>query len=97
MNKLFTYSAIFPIALIIFICIFFIPSFVAFYSNQGIEVNLSFLKPANISDLFLYNYEYDWPTPGYFSITSEFGYRKSPTTGASSYHGGIDIGAPERK
>ena len=31
---------------------------------------------------------------GYNSITSYYGYRKSPISGASSFHGGIDIGAP---
>lgn len=36
-----------------------------------------------------------WPTPGYTKINSYFGKRISPTAGASSYHKGIDIGAPE--
>ena len=36
-----------------------------------------------------------WPIPGYTTITSYFGRRNSPTQGASSYHKGIDIGAPE--
>ena len=31
---------------------------------------------------------------GYTTITSKFGYRTAPTSGASSYHGGIDIAAP---
>ena len=31
---------------------------------------------------------------GYNTITSDFGYRTAPTSGASSYHGGIDIAAP---
>ena len=31
---------------------------------------------------------------GYNTITSKFGYRNAPTSGASSYHGGIDIAAP---
>lgn len=31
---------------------------------------------------------------GYTTITSNFGYRTAPTSGASSYHGGIDIAAP---
>ena len=31
---------------------------------------------------------------GYTKITSYYGYRKAPTGGASSFHGGIDIGAP---
>jgi len=39
--------------------------------------------------------EYVWPSPGYTAITSYFGRRTSPTAGASSYHKGIDIGAPE--
>ena len=36
-----------------------------------------------------------WPIPGYTTITSQFGYRNAPTTGASTYHTGIDIGAPQ--
>ena len=32
---------------------------------------------------------------GYSTITSYFGKRVSPTAGASNYHKGIDIGAPE--
>ncbi len=40
---------------------------------------------------FIYKSEYYWPTPGYNGISSKFGYRKSPTKGASSYHKGIDI------
>ena len=41
------------------------------------------------------NSEFFWPVPGYHRITSPFGKRTSPTTGASSYHSGIDIGVPE--
>ncbi len=36
-----------------------------------------------------------WPTLNYKTITCPFGPRKSPTTGASTFHTGIDIGAPE--
>ena len=32
---------------------------------------------------------------GYTYITSPFGYRDLPTAGATSYHAGVDIGAPE--
>jgi murein DD-endopeptidase MepM/ murein hydrolase activator NlpD len=32
---------------------------------------------------------------GWYVLTSSFGYRESPTTGASSYHQGIDMGADE--
>jgi murein DD-endopeptidase MepM/ murein hydrolase activator NlpD len=37
-------------------------------------------------DLFI------WPIPGY--ITSNYGYRKSPFTGARQFHSGLDIGSP---
>jgi murein DD-endopeptidase MepM/ murein hydrolase activator NlpD len=35
-----------------------------------------------------------WPVPASGRITSTFGNRESPTAGASTYHKGIDIGAP---
>lgn len=35
-----------------------------------------------------------WPIPASSRITSYFGYRKAPTQGASTYHKGIDVGAP---
>ncbi len=35
-----------------------------------------------------------WPLPSSGRITSGFGYRSQPTEGASTYHKGIDIGAP---
>lgn len=38
--------------------------------------------------------KYMWPLPSSSRITSYFGYRPQPTAGASSYHQGIDIGAP---
>ena len=34
-----------------------------------------------------------WPVPSCTLITSRFGYRVAPTTGASTYHGGLDLGA----
>ncbi len=39
--------------------------------------------------------DYPWPLPGYHTISSPFGFRISPVTGASSFHSGIDIPAPE--
>lgn len=35
-----------------------------------------------------------WPLPGYSRISSPFGYRNSPTAGATSFHGGVDLPAP---
>lgn len=34
-----------------------------------------------------------WPCPSSHTVSSSFGYRQSPTAGASSYHQGIDISA----
>ncbi|MDO5556796.1 MAG: hypothetical protein Q4G05_00925 [Clostridia bacterium] len=39
--------------------------------------------------------EFAWPVPNCNTISSFFGKRVSPTTGASSYHKGIDIAARE--
>ena len=35
-----------------------------------------------------------WPVPSSYYVSSEFGPREQPTTGASTYHQGIDIAAP---
>lgn len=35
-----------------------------------------------------------WPVPGYTGITSEFGMRVHPITGAYKLHTGVDVGAP---
>lgn len=37
---------------------------------------------------------FTWPVPGYYTITSPFGYRTSPILGGGEFHKGIDIGAP---
>lgn len=34
-----------------------------------------------------------WPVPGFYRITSQFGYRIHPITGNKSMHNGIDIGS----
>lgn len=79
----------------IFIPIFFIPSF-SLNSNQISNSTETILnKEEKISYKFEINKNgFVWPTPGYTRINSYFGRRSSPTRGASSFHLGIDIGAP---
>ena len=99
LNKLFTYSAIFPVIFISFISIFFIPTIVNYYSNQAtdeIQFEFKFFKLSSHSNLSNNEYDLLWPTSGYKTITSKFGYGNAPARGASKYHGGIDIAAPER-
>lgn len=85
--KPFYYIFLVLIILIIFISCFFTPiisegTYAEYYSNiiENMEISQS---------------GFVWPTPGYTKINSYFGKRISPTEGASSYHKGIDIGAPE--
>lgn len=83
--KILIYLIIF---IIFFISTFFIPIFpdafnsYSYSASDNIQIDISFSG-------------YAWPSPGYTRINSYFGYRTSPTTGASSYHSGLDIGAPE--
>ena len=77
-----SYKILFSFILIFIILIpcFFIPIF----SNDS---------PNN------FNYEisslgFCWPTPSCHRITSKFGYRNIVVYGATSFHSGIDIGAP---
>ncbi len=71
----------------IFISIFFVP---IIQSNTIISNNSSDKEFIGFNpDGFL------WPLPGYTSISSPFGPRKSPTGSGSGFHHGVDIPAPE--
>lgn len=69
----------------IFISIFFIPIIQSdnFYNSSNKEI-IDFNPDGFV-----------WPIPGYTNISSYFGKRTAPTSGASSYHYGTDIPAPE--
>ncbi len=56
-------------------------------TGSGGLASVTQTENTNIGDII-------WPLPGYGNITSYFGYRTSPTAGASSNHKGIDISAP---
>lgn len=86
MRRLFFLSFLLPVILTLFISIFIIPA--VYSQSYAIKYN------NNIVNL-TQKQVYIWPVPGYNTITSNFGYRVSPTSGASIYHGGIDIGASQ--
>ena len=69
----------------IIISIFFIPNF---YCQELLEKYESL-------EITISSSGFAWPIPGYTRITSPYGKRVSPTAGASNFHKGIDIGAPE--
>ncbi len=80
-------------SLIILLTIF---SSIILYSNKKSNLlnnssdNATLFFPSDDSNSFF------WPLPGYNKITSYFGKRISPTTGASTNHSGIDIASPEK-
>ena len=79
------YIIIILIFLILFITCFFTPV-ISDYGNIDKEI---------FEQITISKSGFAWPIPGYNTITSNFGRRKSPTAGASSFHKGLDIGAPE--
>ena len=80
----------------IFVPAFFIPTFSSNFnqlSNSPTTTNIN-NKNENYYKFEINSKGFVWPTPGYTRINSYFGRRSSPTRGASSFHLGIDIGAP---
>lgn len=74
------------ILIIVLSCLFTYP----ILSGGYLPLNSSFLDAITISSS-----GFAWPTPGYTKINSYFGKRTSPTVGATNYHKGIDIAAPQ--
>lgn len=78
------YAIMFPIIVSFLVAIIIIPilysgNYEIVYANSTVYLNSGYI----------------WPTPGYTRISSPFGRRNSPTSGASSYHQGIDIAAKQ--
>lgn len=80
-NKIFNLFIYLLIFFTLFICIFF---FSEYSNNTQIHI-IDYIENGNIL----------WPAPGIYKINSYYGKRSAPTSGASSYHKGVDIAAPE--
>lgn len=83
MSKLVSYSFIFIIVFAIILS--FLGSSELNYTEYGIDENAILTNESG----------FIWPIPNFYTISSYFGPRKSPTVSASSYHKGIDIPAKE--
>lgn len=79
------FNSFFKLTLIYLIIIFISVLFVSF----------SIFQVSILTSNTLETGDYIWPLPGNTYISSYFGHRVSPTSGASSYHSGIDIPASE--
>ena len=73
----------------LFILVFFVSCIATFVVNSNAYFTTS------PTDYYFSNENYFWPLPNNYTISSPFGLRISPTTGASTYHSGIDIPAPK--
>lgn len=88
-NSLNSFSPL--IILITFVLIFCLCLFIPVLSQYGYIASYS---PNSSNTITIDFANCTWPTPGYTTITSNFGYRNSPFTGKTVYHSGLDIGAP---
>lgn len=88
-NNFFKYGYLFFFIMLIFITICICVFTPILSTNSSIQLITNSNKIYNITD------EFAWPIPTSSYISSYFGYRTSPTWGASTYHSGIDIPASE--
>ena len=86
-----TFITIFISIIFITFCFSSVLTTLSYSNNEIILSEGSILLPDNI---YFSSSKFLWPTPGFTTITSYFGYRNAPTQGASTYHSGIDIAAP---
>lgn len=87
-QRLFAKICFIFILFLIFISIFFIPIIQCNDINQDVN-------NGEIINLDPNKYGFIWPIPGYTKISSPYGKRQAPTGGASSFHYGCDIPAPQ--
>ena len=85
------FKPLYCIIILVFIMIIFISClFIPTLANSNLQIK------TNQGKIVISSSGFAWPIPGYTTISSYYGKRKSPTAGATSFHKGIDIGAPER-
>jgi len=83
------YKSFFILLFIIIFC--FMAIMYSLYSVGSITISENGVLQSNT---IISTSDFVWPVPSSKSITSYFGYRTAPTSGASTYHNGIDIAAP---
>lgn len=83
------------LGIILLIIIFSFISLLSSYDYNTLFYSYSSDSNFNNNTYYFSNSEFFWPVPGYHTITSYFGKRTSPASGASTNHSGIDIAANE--
>lgn len=85
MKNVFSYSFILIIIITIITTIFSSGYIISDYSYYNI----------NPEDISISSKGFTWPLPNKYYISSYFGYRNLNLYGASNYHSGIDLPAPQ--